>query len=185
MEARHPALPAEYQAEYAQRAEYGSEWADEWAERIIAQRRSSTAIVKRYCRKARAEKRATAPRRLGTSRPRSRASASRRTASVGGKNPDREPPPPLARTCRGCGSNFETQESRRRYCDDKCKSRTLAAKHRAREHVTIEPDPVLLEHARLAREAIRRGSDPYITLSLLIWPTETADGARDLLAVAA
>jgi hypothetical protein len=102
-----------------------------------------------------------------------------KTAARSRSSGDDGPLPPLA--CLGCGAGFASGgRSDRVYCDDGCRNRAKARRHRAR----VAADE-LESLARLARDAIRRGADPELTLSIVVWPPECADDARRLLGVAA
>lgn len=80
--------------------------------------------------------------------------------------------------CADCGRTFAAHRSTARFCSVTCRSRS----HRRTDRGGAD---ALLEQADFAYRAIREGADPYLTLSLLIWPSETAEDARRLLGVAA
>jgi len=121
------------------------------------------------------------------SRPSSNARAPRsRQGSVRGRAraPDGDDSP-LPR-CRGCGLEFSPDSPRQRYHDAACSNaaRQRRFKNRARADTAVVVDAALLERADRARDAIRRGADPYLALYVVIH-APTADEARDLLGVAA
>jgi hypothetical protein len=80
--------------------------------------------------------------------------------------------------CDGCGKPIEGRRRVRKegnYHGPTCRSRWRRRRPAADEHDRL---------ARLAVEAVRDGADPYFALSLVVWPPETADEARDLLGAA-
>ena len=109
--------------------------------------------------------------------PRRRSNATR----DGPARPDDEPP---LRLCArpGCGQPFEPKRRDSLYCSTPCRNAAKQRDYRSR-HADVPAE--LLEQASLALDAIRKGADPYLTLSLVIWPPETADDARELLGAAA
>jgi hypothetical protein len=107
--------------------------------------------------------------------PRERRSGPRRSRAPSSTNEGSEPP----RRC-GCGCGQAVPAGKRRYVDDRHAGRARIRRFR---HSGAGPDE-LLEHARLARNAIRRGADPALTLSILVWPPESGDEARCLLGAA-
>jgi hypothetical protein len=111
----------------------------------------------------------------------------RRTQSSSRDGPDRPSDDPERRleVCR-CGCGEPIPAGRRRYVDDAHSNRARQRRFKGRERAgRLEVSPELLERASLALNAIRRGSDPYLTLSVAVWPPETADEAREILGVAA
>ena len=118
----------------------------------------------------------TIPTRVAapSSRPRERRATGRARARAPSSSDDGPQPPPLDRVCRGCGREFETREPRRRYCDDRCKSRTLTTQHRDRLRGEAEPSDVLLTRYRdEVAKARRRGElNDVDALELLVEPSE-------------
>jgi hypothetical protein len=78
--------------------------------------------------------------------------------------------------CDECGRPLARVRSSKRFCGATCRSRWNRRRSAAES---------LDRMALLALEAIRNGADPYLTLSLIVWPPATADEARELLGVAA
>ena len=104
--------------------------------------------------------------------PRERRSSPRRSRAPNSNDEGSESP----RRC-GCGCGQPVPAGKRRYVDDRHAGRTRIRRFRRSEVVRDE----LLEQAHLARNAIRRGADPALTLSILVWPPESAAHARRLL----
>lgn len=77
--------------------------------------------------------------------------------------------------CEECGRYFAACRSTARFCGPTCRSRWNRRRTAAEN---------LDRLGALALEAIRNGTDPFVALSLVIWPPETADEARDLLGAA-
>jgi hypothetical protein len=89
-----------------------------------------------------------------------------RTASAVSSGDD-GPEPPL-RACAGCGAElFGNRRSDRRYCGADCRNRAKARRHYER-NTSCSQFTALGE---FARDAIRDGADPELTLSLVVWPT--------------
>ncbi len=123
---------------------------------------------------------AQAPRRPAGARPRERRAPTRARARSPG-DPDREPDPPLARQCAHCHAPLNGRRPQTRTCSTACR----VALHRAVDHARPRPDDdALLDQAALALDAIRRGADPALTLSVVLWPPETVEEAERLLGVA-
>jgi hypothetical protein len=86
--------------------------------------------------------------------------------------------------CDACGQPIEGRQQVRKenFHSGSCRSRQS-------RRVNAEPfdktSSALLEQAELARRAIRAGADPYLVLSVLIWPPDSPDDARRLVGAAA
>jgi hypothetical protein len=137
-------------------------------------------IVRKHQRMMRTTVRGTVPERprgRGPSREGRRAVTAGRRAARAPTSSDDGPEPPLARVCRGCGCDFETREPRRRSHNDKCKSRTLTAQHRARKSSDSgggrDADEIVARYRREIFKARRSGRlDGFEALELLIYPSQ-------------
>jgi hypothetical protein len=83
--------------------------------------------------------------------------------------------------CEECDRELARLRSSKRFCGSTCRSRW----NRRRPATEDLEHAALLELADLAWAAIRGGADPYLTLSVLLWPPESADEARELVGMAA
>jgi hypothetical protein len=121
-------------------------------------------------------------------RPREKPSRSRaRARSPGGDDDGPEPPLLAARSCAGCGESFQPKRRAQQFCSAAPCRRARRARNERRRHraavaaaASLVPEE-LLDLARLARDAIREGADPALTLSVVIWPPLSEDEARVLL----
>jgi hypothetical protein len=136
----------------------------------LAQRKPTVPMSASRSREHRPQSNARRSARFGTS---TRASS----ADDGSSGLAGEPRP---RSCEGCGRLFTPTRPNRTHCSSTCRMRAYRAR-------IAEPglDGDLLEAAECAYDAVRAGCEPYLTLSILVWPPETADEARRLLAAAA
>ena len=125
------------------------------------------------------------PLRGRTREARRSGAVTRRSAGAPTSSDDGPEPPPLARVCRGCGRFFQTRVPQRKYCDDRCKSRTLVAQHRTRLRGQASPtslEQVLLEHEARAVAAVRNGADPLDALTVLVAPPDEGLLRREAVA---
>jgi hypothetical protein len=88
----------------------------------------------------------------------------------------------LTITCEN-GACAKPRRHASKFCSEPCRNAAKQREYRRRRRAGVDPE--LTERARLAREAIREGADPWIALSLVVCPPPTAGEARALLKAAA